>query len=131
MTGLTNKRDEWKHECPDNNLSDKTQSFGNDVRLPMKNSETGGWEGPGEDVAEKETCCEFLEPVWRFRARLMDGRRTRIFGALRCCLFTGKLGELGNVSAKETAKRIAARNEVRVKRRREGNWRGTFLLHAY
>lgn len=92
VTGLTYKRDEWSMNAPDDNSSDKTQSFESDVRLPVKNTANGGM---GEDVAENETCWEFLEPVRRFRARLMDGRRT--FGALGCasCLFTGKLGSSG------------------------------------
>lgn len=117
-----------EHECPDDNPADKTLSFENDVHLFRSRIAigTGGMMGPEENVAENKTCCECLQPVVPVNGEPPFLRELSAHSGARCLFIDSR--ELGNISAKEAAKRNCSSNEVRVKRGRAP--RGKLARHV-
>lgn len=126
MTGLTNKRDEWAHECADDNPSDKTTSFESNVHLSAKKD--GAWvKGAERTLPETRRVAN----VWS-RAAAVNGRFRRSYGQLSAAflLAARRYIRQGNCKANcsSAAPSAALKGDETTG---EGNWRGALLLHAY
>lgn len=105
---------------PGGNLSDKTPSFENDVRLPVENRTEARRRRPRRRGGNSnETCCECfaaIPPSVNGGPALL--RETCTFGALGCGRFLPKAtGKLGDVFAEELQHRSKRSVCARAKRR--------------